>query len=162
MAQPTQIQSYTNRTQQGYSLVEMLVAIMLITIYVALFLQIYITNERQRNMTQQRNSASLIAYSNLRKITNRAQIPSGAPFACNTATDSTATNLTVKSDAIGADLIAGGIVPPETVPASLKNVSQYLYVTYPQGCAADLPARIVSKITYGNPTQEISHATYVR
>lgn len=139
----------------------MLVSLLLIMIYVTLFLSVYIFNERQNSVTQRRNTASTLAYSNLKKVTRVAQIPSAAPYACTTSTGSDANNLTVAPDATGADLIAGGVIQAEPSPSSLTNVRQSLSVTYPQGCSPGAPVRIVSKVQYDTTLQEVSHATYV-
>lgn len=147
--------------QAGASLIEVVVTLMLLSLYAVLILQLFVANERQRVALEQRNAATMIAYSNLRKITSKAQIPTGAPYDCTLATGAGANNLVARSDAEGVELLGTSLVSPEATPTLLQSAQQRLYLTYPQGCDAQLPIRLVSKVTYGSPSREVVHATYV-
>ena len=158
----------------GFTVVEMVVALAVMSLFLTLFFQLFLTNQSQQLAVSQRTAASNIAKSNLNKITARLLIP-GTTTACQSGGSSV--NNTLDNAAAAGSIIAtdkasapnntpqwstAGLQAEATSGTSLPStgVVQELRVKYPQGCAVDMPATIISTVSYG--TESIVHATYVK
>ena len=143
--------------------------IAVVSVFIGVLFQVFLAVEAQRLVMQKRDDATHLALSNLAKITNMSQVPSG------NGTDASGTSVSYQCDATagkndltrhmaatGADLIAGSVVKGEDLAALGNGATQTLRITYPRGCANGMPARIQATITYGtNPVETVVHAGYV-
>lgn len=137
----------TNKTEGGFSAVELLLTLFIAAAFVGSFYQLYTSIAQTNASARLRAVASDVAYSNLRKYTSK---PS---FTCNTTTD-----LTVDANA------AGQVLSQTTDTNSTLLTNPYIQtirVYAPRGCGSSLPALVVSTVEYGTPSQKVTHATYV-
>jgi prepilin-type N-terminal cleavage/methylation domain-containing protein len=148
-------------SNQGFTIVELLVTIVIATLFITGFFQTYLLIESQRLALVRDARANDIAYSNLRKVPSRTTISSAD---CPRLTQSV-------SPTTGLDLFGsiGYSREPSTVTSRISNsVTQQLRAyTTASNCNADLatnPIKIVSTVIYtvGGNTYEVSHATYVK
>ncbi len=171
------------RSDAGFTITEVIVALIVMSLFLVLFFQLYATNESQRASVLRRAAANDIAQSNLRKITAKSQISTIASSATcdNTTNGASNPNNTILNNSLspnaGSTIITeadGNASTPEwsssasaTIPSkeSLSNTSlppsttQTLLVSYPRGCNGLMPAKIISIVTYGS--ESVVHAGYV-
>lgn len=137
----------TKTHEDGFSAVELLATLLIGSIFVLAFYQIYVVIT-QGNATAKREAiASDIAYSNLRKYTVR---PS---FTCDTNTD-----LVANSSAPGQVL---STTTSATHPKLPGPVVETIRVWAPRGCDASYPVKIESNVEFGAPARKVIHATYI-
>lgn len=133
--------------EDGFSAVELLATLLIGSIMILAFYQIYVVIT-QGNATAKREAvASDIAYSNLRKYTVR---PS---FTCDTNTD-----LVANANAPGQVL---STTTTATHPDLPGPVVESVRVFAPRGCDAAYPVKIESRIEFGTPAKRVIHATYI-
>lgn len=139
----------------GFTIIEVIVALGVISLFVAFFFQIYLTTESQRIGVMRRVTASDIAYTNLRKFSAKP-----GSLSCTSDMD-----LTVNANAPGTVIsTAAYAFTPETVSSTLgSNATQTVLAFAPSGCAAygTNPVKIVSKVGYGTDGEEVVHASFV-
>ncbi len=148
-----------NRRESGFTVAEMVVALVVMSIFMTLFFQLYMTSESQRIAVVRRAAANDIAMTNLQKIPAKAAIPgtttpcqSGGGSVNNLVDNPSAVGSTVAwSATLAAEVQTGTSLPPST--------TQVLTVFYPSGCGSTMPAKIVSTVTYGSET--VSRAAFV-
>ena len=152
-------------TQQGFTIIEMIVTIVVAALFFTLFFQVYVVLESQRVLVARQARASDVAYSNLRKFTAR---PAG--LACDSSMDLAANNNatgkllgdqtnTTNSSAYGF------IAEPTSVTRALgTNATQTVLAFAPSGCTnfANEPIKIVSTVTYGINGDKVTHASYIK
>jgi len=161
--------------EAGFTIAEMVITLVVLSLFLMLFFQLYILGLSQKNAVILRATANDIALNNLRKITSKDDIP--AEDACDdTTNDSTnpnnaTLNLDLNNDgATGSSIIGqspgdNNPYPDSPTLESLDNTglpsstTQTLYVIYPQGCYDQNPAKIISIVTYNS--EIVTHATYV-
>jgi prepilin-type N-terminal cleavage/methylation domain-containing protein len=165
-----------NGRQSGFTVAEMIVALVVLSLFMTLFFQLYMVSESQRLSVVRRAAASDIAMTNLKKITNKTLIPAGTAGcdnvtngvgnpnnmllnpALNPATGGStiATNVSGNTPTWGT---AGISVESLTGTYLLPSTTQVLKVLYPKGCNNAMPAQVTSTISYGSVT--ITRSTYV-
>lgn len=155
---------------EGFTVAEIVVTLVVMSIFVSLFFQMYLTQIGQRTAVTLRATADDISLSNLNKITAKSTIPASTA-ACNGAAGSP--NNSVINPAATGSIIATNATSgsPTWATAGLTaepiagtplsgGATQVLKVLYPQGCSPNtLPAEIISTVSYGLET--VAHAAYV-
>lgn len=171
------------RTQGGFTIAEVLVTLGILSLFLMLFFNTYMLSFSQKNATILRAAANDIALSNLRKITQRSDIPTTArPDTICDDTNNGVTNRnnvqrnTALKDSIAGTYIASGTfadptsspdgVPwqgsslaaesldESTLPKLPSTTIQKLSVVYPKGCTLPMPAKIISSVTYQSGNRE--------
>lgn len=142
--------------ESGFTLVEVIVTIVVTVLFITAFFQTILAMQSQRVNVSRQAKASDIAFSNLRKITQR---PSG--ITCDNSMD-----LVADASASGKDLSDYFTPEPASTVQDLGGtVTQTMKAYAPAGCSAydTTPVRIVSTITYGNNGENtVTHATLVQ
>lgn len=147
------IQKISNsNNQSGFSIVEVIVTLVVVTIFLFGFFQSYLLLESQRISVARQAKASDISISNLSKVTVRTSI---------------------NCDPSGFDL-ADGVTPPSynlfpDIEHSLGSNAGQSLIAYPSvDCTAtnfeDNPVRIESKVWFyvNGARTEVSHASFVQ
>lgn len=135
-----------NTKQSGFTVVELLTTIIVATLFVATFYQMFVVlvgvNATARSISQ----ANSLAYSNMRRYPTAASI--------------TATGITCASPGTTGNLLNS--TGPDLVNYPELGVrSEVVTASFPYGCAAVYDViKIVSTVTYGTNSR-VSHATYV-
>ncbi len=173
------------RVDAGFTIIEVIVTLVIISLFLTLFFQLFLVSQSQRVAVMQRAAANDIAQSNLRKITAKNQVTTISPSAAcdNTTSGSGNKNNGLLYAGLGAN--SGSVIvtdspAPEwigstqwnasssTIPAKedLTNTNlpasstyQTLLVSYPRGCTGLMPAKIISIVTYGS--ESVARAGYV-
>ena len=132
----------TQNKQSGFTIVELLTTIIIATLFVGIFYQLYVVlvtvNANARNVSQ----ASNIAYSNMRRY------PTTASTGLTCSTSST-------------NLISTSNVTNTTYP-ELGPISETVTASFPYGCTAIYDViKLVSTVTYGSSGYKVSYATFV-
>lgn len=142
------------RSELGFTIVEVVVTLVVTSLFLAFFFQMYLMGESQRLVLARQSTASNIAYANLRKITARDDVVAIAP--CNSTTD-----LTANSTAPGT-AITSLITPESTTNSGLNGtITQTIKAYYPKGCGSNMPIKIEATTSYGSPQESVVHATYI-
>lgn len=171
------------RVDAGFTITEVIVAIIVMSLFLVLFFQLLFTSESQRLKVTQLAAANDIAHSNLRKITAKSQVALIAPgAACDNSTSGSSNpnngilykGLDVNSGSVLITEPDGNSLTPEWSAANntdipvkepLVNTSlptttvQRLLVSYPRGCNSLMPAKIISIVSYDS--ESVVHAAYV-
>lgn len=133
---------------RGFSLVEVIMAIAVASLFVISVGQIYLTQTRLSKISAAHTSADLLAYNNLRTYSYgkapmwfKCEYVSGSPLA-QTLLSSTA--------------------PVSSIPSP---VTQTVVATAPYGCGGGnvgmgYPIRVISTVMYGDDGKVVTHATY--
>lgn len=166
--------------EHGFTIVEMIVALIVMSLFLTMFFQTYSTNESQRLAVARRAAAYDIATTNLNKISTKVGLPAcinTASSANNLATNATlAANpsnggSTVATNKSGgsptwptAAAITGsateGIAPEPLADTTLPtDTTQELRVLYPQGCDSAMPVTIISIVSYGS--ESVRRAAFI-
>ncbi len=165
------------RADTGFTVAEVIVTLLVMGVFLMLFFQLFFTSQSQQLAVLRRSTANDIAQSNLRKVSSRALIPV-TTTACQTGTSSE--NNPIDNSAATGSVIASsdttstdpkwngdgspssGIAKESVTGTALASTTttQKLVVLYPRGCEPNMPAKIVSTVTYG--TETVVHATYVK
>jgi prepilin-type N-terminal cleavage/methylation domain-containing protein len=152
--------------QQGFTIIEVLVTLIVVSLFLYTFFQSYLTLESQRVNVARQAIASDVAYTNLRKITSR---PAG--LTCDPATmDLTSGDTSLENRGkSGVNLFDPPYNYPketntETVGKLGTSSTQTLAVYAPNGCTNFLgnPLKIVSTVTYGTNGDKVVHASYIQ
>lgn len=134
--------------QRGFTLVEILVTIIVATVFIMTISQLHITQSKVTSYVDAYNTADLLAYNNLRTY---AYGKAPTWFECEYASGNPKPmTLIAKTD------------PVEGLPSP---VSQSVIATAPYGCGGGsagigYPIRVVSTVTYGADARVVVHATY--
>lgn len=151
--------------QQGFTIVETVVTLVVLSVFLFSLFQTYMVVESQRLSVARQARASDIAYSNLRKVAAR---PTQLTIqVCNTNAaqmDLTAANPSAET---GLDITQYGyaLEPVASVKQDLgSNATQTLVAYAPAGCTNLLtsPIKVVSTVTYGYLGDKVSHARYIK
>lgn len=170
------------RREDGFTVAELIVTLVVMSLFLIFFFQAFMTTQAQQVAVAKRAAANDIASSNLQKISSRALIPSSTATTCDSSGSSP--NNTLANPSLNP-LTAGGVIATnESTAGSMKwngdgsptsgltkestantilsgtNIIQKLVVIYPRGCEANMPAKIISIVSYG--TESIIHAAYVK
>lgn len=134
--------------QSGFTLVEVLVTIIVATLFVVTISQLTTAQSKVTSNVNAYNTADLLAYNNLRTY---AYGKSPTWFDCNyTGANPDSMTLIAKTD------------PVAGLPAP---VTQSVIATAPYGCGGGssgigYPIKVVSTVTYGPSAKVVVHATY--
>lgn len=134
--------------QAGFTIVETIVTLVVLSLFLTLFFQMYLTSESQRIAVLRRSAANDIAMSNLKKISSKAVVPAGQSCANGGGTIPWSASLTTEPT-------DGTLLPPGT------QTVQTLSVSYPYGCGAAQPAKITSTVSYSGGSETITRAELV-
>ena len=153
----------TNPDQHGFTVVEMIVTIVVLSIFMTGIFQSYLLLESQRVLVARQARASDIAYSNLRKFQTRP-----ANLLCNPAQISPTRGLVIGNESNYPGSSAYGFVAEsgETVKYMGRTSQLHQTVTAyaPNGCTGsnftDGIVKIISTVTYEGGS--VSHAGYVK
>lgn len=161
------------RMESGFTVIEMVVTLVVLSLFMLLFYQLFMSADSQRLLVIRRAAANDIAQTNIDKITSKSSVtlPScvagaGSPNSLtdnvNAAGSVIATNDT--SDATNYPSRSwpnAGLGNPESISGTTLPTStvQKMIVIYPRGCTVGMPAKIISTVIYG--TDSASHAVYV-
>lgn len=122
------------KREQGFSAIELLITLFVGVAFVATGYQIYTIVIKNNGDARARAKASNIAYDMLRKYGAQATNP------CTTVTPS----------------------PAPTIPSDsgLSSAAATVTISCPFGGLSGT-SKVTARITYGNPQQEVNHATYI-
>lgn len=165
--------------ERGFTVAEMIVALIVMSLFLTMFFQTYSTNESQRLAIARRAAAYDIATTNLSKISTKTGLPPCDGSA--TSSNNLATNSTLAANpSTGGDIIAtnkpggtptwatagalagatdGIAIEPLTDTPLPSDTTQELRVLYPQGCPTEMPVTIVSIVSYGS--ESVRRAAFV-
>lgn len=120
--------------QAGFSAVELLITLFIAAAFVATGYQLYTVVITNGESAREKAKASNIAYDNLRRYGPQATNP------CSVVTPS----------------------PTPTIPSgsNLPNAAISVTISCPYGTSSGI-AKITATVTYGNPQESITHATFV-
>lgn len=158
------------RTESGFTLIEVVTTLFVVSLFLAFFFQLTITAQKQRAAVEKRSIAGDVAYSNLKKFPKR---PSN--LTCSPGDDMDQSGLGSGSK---PGRLIGSSVPaenpsdynfsPEPSSATSKlgaYSKQTVRVFAPQGClSTDAPIRVESVVIYGTDaanTERIVHAAFI-
>lgn len=148
----------------GFTIVETIVTLGVMSVFLLLFFQVYFSSESQRIGVIRRAAAEDLAATNLSKFTKIADLPVSA--ACDN-TASSQNNPLANSSANGSDIPATTGTPPsgphwvkeqEESPLRASDTDQFLKVLYPKGCGSG-PVNIISIVTYGS--ESVRRAAFI-
>ncbi|AKM80329.1 MAG: hypothetical protein UW38_C0001G0475 [Candidatus Saccharibacteria bacterium GW2011_GWC2_44_17] len=149
----------------GFTVVEVLVTLVIISLFMGLFFQTYMAMESQRLAVQKTVFASNIAYANLRKFSER---PDSTKLSCtndmNLASNPTAPGIEIGGNNTSPNTF--GFVGENLTTSLGTDATQQVLIFAPNGCTrfADMPLKIVSIVRYGPASnqEEIAHVSYVK
>lgn len=135
-------------SQAGFTLIEVLVAVVIAALFIIAFVQMYVVQARLSSDMSSYNKAELLAYGNLRTF---AYGKAPTWFTC-TYSSGSPQPVTLLSSSAAVE----GIPSP---------VTQSVVATAPYGCgggtaALGYPIKVVSTVTYGPDGRTVTHATY--
>ncbi len=171
-------------TEQGFTIVEVVVTLSILALFLALFFTMYMTSMSQSKSTVTKAAADDIAQTNLRKISSKTTIPSttnacdGTTSGSGNENNATLNTALLPDAATNTDPMAGSEVtmvaytatpPANTIVAEPltdtglpATTTQRLLVMYPRGCYSSMPAKIISIVVYGpTDSDQVVHEAYV-
>jgi len=133
----------------GFTVVEVVVAIVVMAIFIAVIFRLFILQIQVGTGWLQYENAEQLAYNNLKKYSRYAA-------AQTDSCDDYPTSSTQKT-------LLSSSTPVDGLPSP---VVQSVISQMPYGCSDDLltdgyPVQIISTVTYGPNAKKITHATYV-
>ena len=166
--------------EAGFTVAELIVTLVVMSLFMIFFFQAFMTTQAQQAAVAKRAVANDIASSNLQKISSRALIPATTAACDGSASSPNNTYTNPSLDPLTAGSViatdeSGALTPKwngdgspnsnlakeqVTTPLPSTGVIQKLLVIYPRGCDANMPAKIISIVTYGS--ESITHAAYVK
>lgn len=164
----------TREEMNGFTIVEVIVTLVVTSLFIWFFFQSYLVMESQRVTVAQRALASDIAYTNLKKFSIRTPLMNDKTRCNDTTMDITTTNAENKDGLLLGNETNNTITSlygfmAETGEATAKlesPVKQTVLAYATHGCAddnfTDYPLMIISKVTYGTNNEEVSHASYIK
>ena len=165
------------RTESGFTITEMIVAFVVLSLFLTMFFQMFLANQSQQVVVIRSATANDISQTNLRKIASRSAIPPSTT-SCDSTTGGAGNpnNLLLNSGLdsnLGGSIIAtnagsqtwlgtsGNALDDEDLSGTNlpSNTVQELRVLYPYGCDTDRPAKIISRVQFDS--EEVIHASYL-
>jgi prepilin-type N-terminal cleavage/methylation domain-containing protein len=129
-----------NSSQEGFTVIEMLVTVIVSAIFAFMFYQLFINSSKLNSVARRDALASEIAYSNLKKYPTAASVGGVANCASpDASTTTTATN----------------IYP------DIGQVSETIIISWPFACTNPDIAKIESSVTYKGNSNKVSYVAYV-
>ncbi len=153
--------SYNNA---GFTIVEMLVTVVLASIFLVFFIQMYRATSAQQLSLIRQSIANDIARSNLAKFPTATSVTDtpGPGYTCSTTVGSgNPNNLALNANAPGTQILAPTSREPD--PGNLGTLTQEVRAFSPQDCGTHKPVKLKSIVTYGFEGQlnTVEYATYV-
>lgn len=146
--------STNTRYDQGFTIIEVLVTLIVAAIFITTILQVYLLQTQISTQTRAYTSADLLAYNNLRTYAN-GQSPTW--FQCNYTGTNTSPDPQILID-------PDPTKNPVTDPYIPAPATQSVVATAPYGCGGSsrlgYPIQIVSTVTYGPDNVKVTHATF--
>lgn len=148
------------KSQQGFSVLELMVAIVVGAIFLTSAIMISVIVERSMANARNQAVASDIAYRYMRKYVSIADTPSW--FNCSTASGSSNTNDALVNPNAQGQLVESGTLTnansglPEPISYEVRAIAAY-------GCSgvnAGTPLLVTSSVTYGSSNERVQQATY--
>lgn len=167
-----------NNTSEGFTIIEMVVSLAVVSLFLAIFFQLYSVNVAQQLAVSRRAAAYDIATSNLNKISEKTGLPActaaintlvnasneGAVIVSNApstpaaltwagvkAANDATTSITEATEGIEVESLTATSLPSSTV--------QELRISYPRGCAPQMPVAIISIVNYGS--ESVRRASFI-
>lgn len=135
----------------GFTVVEVIVTVIIVSLFLFSFLQVYLLLESQRIGLARQANASDIAYSNLSKVTSRTGLTSA------------------DCDTNGTDLTLKGYDVYTNIEDELGSTATQTLTAYPTaGCSGtsfdENPIQVVSKVSFqiNGKVTEVTHASFVQ
>lgn len=161
-----------NSNQRGFTVVEMIVSLVVLSIFLTLFFNLYRSGEAQRVSVIRHAAANDIALTNLQKIQSKSRIPIGT-LACDNSTVGSANPNNLLLDPSeetspaqpdigpGSTIAWSGTLTQESLSGTVlpSTAVQRLAVVYPRGCDLTAPAKIISTVKFGSET--VTRAAFV-
>lgn len=158
----------TSPSDAGFTVVEIVVTLVLTAVFLTLFFQMYMIMEWRRIAVARHATASDIAYSNLRKFVARPTVTCDAAKMDLTASDaSSKPGLVLGDETNNPTPSAYGFVAeaPAATQSLGSNVTQSVRAYAPKGCGTptftDTPIKLEATVTYGNPTNKVTHVIFL-
>jgi prepilin-type N-terminal cleavage/methylation domain-containing protein len=153
-------------TESGFTLVEMIVTLVIMSLFSTLFINMFSAAQLQRVNVVRVSAANDMAVTNLEKFSTRQDIEDISGSACTSSNDVTQPgNSGLINNVMSGTLLSGWSqeTPEAPLPPS-PSTSQRIYVVYPQGCDADMPIQVKSVVEFNNGTgtERVIHSAYVR
>lgn len=141
-------QQMNTGSKEGFTLVEILITVVVASIFIITFSQIHIVQSRLSKIMTSYDAADLLAYNNLRTFAY-GKAPNW--FEC-----------TIVSGTPEAKTMLSITTPVSGIPSP---VTQTVVATAPYGCGGGnvgmgYPIKVVSTVTYDTDSKVVVHATY--
>lgn len=148
--------------ETGFTTIELIVTVLVTASFIASISQMISFVGGVALDAHRQEVASNLAYNNMRLYANGSLLPTWFSCIGDEGTETTPPYSDGKAhpSATGQELITSSA----SVEGLPNPVTQTVRAVAPYGCgssASGMPIRIVSKVTYGSPTKEVVHATYV-
>lgn len=147
----------------GFTITEVVVALAVMILFLALFLQFFLTMTTQRVALSRQALASDIAYTNLRKFTTRPTVTCDVSTMDLTTTPNASGKLLGDETATAPNSYGFTAEPAGSTAALGPDAHQTVVALAPKGCGspayANTPLLIRSTVTYGS--DKAVHATLV-
>lgn len=165
-----------NRDTSGFTVIELVVTLAVMSVFLLLFIQTFVAGETQRGEVAKRSAAADIAAANLNKISSKAALLDRVPTLfsaskCNSNSnvEANANNVELSSSAgaiiatdrsgVSPTWATAGLTKETTLRGLPATTTQEIRVLFPRGCDPDSPVTVVSIVTYGS--EEVRRATLV-
>jgi type II secretory pathway pseudopilin PulG len=151
----------SNTNSEGFTVVEMIVTIVIASLFLTFFIQMFRASSNQQQIVFNQSIVNDIAKSNLDKFPST----SGLTYTCDTnpSVAANTNNLAIRADAPGTTLLQDSSPNKESDPGYLGVLNQTVKAYSPLGCAVNNPVKIESRVQFGPPDarDEVVYATYI-
>jgi prepilin-type N-terminal cleavage/methylation domain-containing protein len=142
-----------HRQEAGFSLVELLIALMVGTAIMVAFFSLYQISTSMSTATIRQETARSIAYEGMRRYSQAQPVGWPTQFVCDSSTDKVASGgQTIET----TDVTAQGLPSPSTL---------VIKATAPYGCsggAVNAPVLVEATVQYGTPSKKVVYASYAK
>lgn len=151
--------SQPHQSTAGFTIPELLITLVVTTLFIATFYQMFIAINSYSAHAKQRSLADNAAYSLLRQYAAPDISPS-TWFTCSTQSGSNNDNDLVVNNAAPGTIVQSGSLSPENtgLPGPVTYTVNALAIFGCAGANAETPVRLQVKLTYGSSNQTITHA----
>lgn len=150
--------------QDGFTIVETLVAIIVFAIFFTFLMQGFIAVQTQRVKTMRYQDAQNLAISNLKRYPTRAELP-GEIKSDTCTSERNLVDLTANANPQGkviATSTSGVVSTTLTLPSTTRlpsSATQEIRAFYPQGCGTGKPIQLKAEVKFDSET--VTRATYI-
>lgn len=149
-----------DKSTEGFTIVEVVVTLAVITLFVTFFFQMYMMMESQRILVIRRAAASDIAYKNLRKFPASPGLATACASSGMDLTKPNPTGLTLGDESNKTTASPYGFIAEDTTSLG-TGATQRVAAYAPYGCGSNV-VKIISTITFGANNETISHVSYIQ